>query len=171
MSAQQVLQQILERCTECGDCLLWQGMRDSDGKPLMRLAGSRKLHPVRRVVLQALGQWVEGRLASNTCGCGECVGPAHAVALTRRQLVRRAVRSTNYHLDPVRNAKIAAARRAAVGRLNDPQLLQAVRDSVLSHRETGLRYGISATTVGEVSRGESYRLYGSPWQGLGERSR
>lgn len=169
MSTQQVLQQILARCTECGDCLLWPGMKDSAGKPLMRLPGSRAPHPVRRVILRAEGRWVEGRLAGNTCGRIDCVAPAHAVALTRGQLVRQAVRRTGYHLDPVRNAKIAAAKRAEVGRLNDPALRQAVIECELSHRAAAARFGISATTVGEIKRGEIYRQYGTPWQGLGAR--
>lgn len=162
-----LLETIIAHCTECGDCLLWRGAVNSNGIPMLRRAGSRKLHPLRRVVLQEVGTYVDGQLATNTCGRALCVAPEHALGVTRRRLTLLAIARTAYHKSPVRNARISAAVRAKRGRFADPAVRQAIIDSPLPQRALAKQHGVSQNTIGDLKNGVTYKVYGSPWAGLG----
>jgi hypothetical protein len=167
MDGAYLMDKIRSRSIECGDCLLWQGA-GADKTPCMRLPGERSLVSVRRVVLEIAGKWRAGMLATNTCGTAACVGEDHAIGVTRKALVKRAVERTAYHKRPTRNAKISAIARAS-GRLS-PEAVADIRASDLPTRALAERHGVSQSTVWELVSGKTYRDYNpNVFSGLGAR--
>jgi hypothetical protein len=167
-----LLRAILAKCDDDGGCMMWTGGVGSDDVPKMRIPGDtlRRTHSVRALVLREIGKPLpEGNIATNTCERKRCVAPDHAVAMTRSRLGKRAAESTGYHLNPARNAKIAAAHQAKFGVLS-AEVRAAIDASSTSNRATARALGVPMNTVADYRRGDTYRNYSTPFRGLGARS-
>lgn len=156
---------IWSRCTEYGDCLLWDGAVDDCGVPQMRLPGSRKVEPVRRVLLLAMGRNIAGKLATTNCRNQRCMHEKHVVALTRKQLQVRSGKKLRGN--PLRAAKLAIARRKTAKL--DMEKVHEMRASGMNTRQAAAHYNVTQSTAAKVMRGEIWKDYSSPFAGLGER--
>lgn len=161
------IEAIYARCVEEGDCWLWQGPLDDNGTPIMRLNGSRKLHSVRRHILQLNGKQLGALRATNTCNVQSCVNPEHAVGWTMAQLIKRAADTTGYARNPARNAKIAMKKR--LHSPLTPELIQEIRLSPESGRAIAIRLGHCQATVQAIRAHETWKDYSGPFAGLGAR--
>lgn len=162
-----LMDRILQKCEEDGDCLIWQGA-GSCRTPIMRIPGSRALVPVRRVVLELAGKWKGADVATNTCGNSACVAQEHAIGASRKKLVKMAVAKTAYHKRPARNARISAVARA--GGKFSPEVVAEIRSSDLSTRALAAIHGVSQSSIWELVSGKTYRDYSpTPFTGLGAR--
>lgn len=162
-----LVEKILARCYEDGDCLVWDGCL-SGGTPTMRVNGGNV--SVRKIMLEAAGRWKDGSMAANTCGNRACVHEAHSIAGSRTLVARMAAERTGYHLSPSRNAKIAAYARNDHGKLTDQQTRTEIVGSDLTQRQLATKYGVSQKSISKVQRGEAYRTYSGPFVGLGARA-
>lgn len=153
------------RCTPCGDCLLWDRAVDDGGVPQVRLPGSRKVSSARRVLLEALGRDITGRIATTKCGDQLCMAEQHVVAWTRKQLQKRSAKKFASSL--LRSARLATARRrTAKLTLEDAHELRRLRADGVSTREAAERFGVAQSTAAKAMRGESWRDYGGLFTGL-----
>lgn len=158
------IEAIYERCIEEGECWIWQGPVDTHGTPIMRLNGSRKLHFVRRHILQLDGTLLGSMRATNTCNTPRCVNPEHAVAWPMKKLIKRAAATTGYAGNPVRNSKIAARKR----KLSPitPEQIEEIRSSPESGRAIALRLGYSKSTIQAIRAYDTWKCYTDPFYGL-----
>lgn len=162
MSPEETKAWIWSRCHEDGDCLLWDGGTDDNGVPYLRLPGSRKVVAARRALLEALGVNVQGKVATTTCGHPGCLAEEHSVAWTRKQLQKRSGEKHRFNL--VRAAKIAKWRRQTA--VLDEEKVAHLRECGLTTREAAALYGVAQSTAANAMRGDSWKDYSSPFQGL-----
>lgn len=61
-----------------GECLVWKGHVDEDGKPTVRLSGGDGLHPAELAFAASYGGVPRaGYEVVQSCGRDECVTPGH----------------------------------------------------------------------------------------------
>lgn len=162
MTPEQIQKWIFDRCRPNGDCLEWSQAMHS-GHPACRLPG----HPTqsaRRVLLEAMGKRVAGRLASCNCGNPRCMLPEHLVVLTRKQLQQRTAKETNFGARPSRRKKLAEARRKTA--VLDMEKVQEMRERGLSSREAAAIYGVSQSCAHQALTGQTWNDYSNPFLGL-----
>lgn len=145
------LKQILARCEEYGDCLLWQGPF-YENIPQVR-HGARRIH-VRRAVFN-LSRPVElqaGEVPVMTCREARCLNAAHMVAMTRKELLCLASKEGKFAAPQVRAARIAGIRSGPHVKL-DMVRAREIRESSDSAHALASAYGISASMVRSIKRG------------------
>lgn len=147
---------IRSKCIEDGDCLVWQAGKSTTtntGIPYMKADG--KIVPVRRWIAENILKLpIKGKLASNICANPACVAPEHVAMKTRVKLQKDTVARTLYHLNPVRNAKLAKAARDRSP--HPPEMVEKIRAAEGSHkaiaRELGVRAGKQSRFTNELQR-------------------
>ena len=125
---------------------------------------------MRRVVLALDGRPAGPRQpVAPTCGERACVNPAHLVRSSIRQVAQRAAKAGAFST-PLRAARIAAGKRAShQAKLTADQARQ-IRESLESGPVLALRYGVDKSMINNIKRGQAWRVYGSPFAGLGARA-
>lgn len=164
MTPEDIKRWIWNRCTRCGKCLMWDGAVDDGGVPQLRLPGSKKVEPARRVLLKAMGKDIEGKLATTICGNQLCMDEKHAVAWSRKRLQRRSAKATNYGQNAARRLAITKKRRATA--ILDMEKVRQMRADGLTSREAAQRYGVTQSTAAKALSGETWKEYASPFSGL-----
>ena len=158
---------IAAQTEEFGDCLLWTGAVDSQGYPIFKQSeGPCTL--VRRDVYRLSGRRAARRQpVVMTCGERCCIEPAHMVASSTKKVAQAAAAKGAWS-SPLRSANIAAARRGSM------KLTQATADLIRVSVESGpvlaARYGVCRTMVNRIKAGQAWKVYSSPFAGLGARS-
>ena len=164
------LESIHGNCVEAGDCWEWAGA----------YSGPKKAHPycyhdgscttVRSVVLKLSGKGRKSKkhcVAFPTCGNSRCVNPAHLRWATRSEVMYVAAAKGLLN-DRVRVSKIAATKRATVGKLN-MDAARAIRASDERQIDLAKRYGISQHAVSAIRMNRRWKEYTTPFSGLGAR--
>ena len=163
MTMNEELLKIKERCTECGDCWMWQGACEGGQNPVMRGPGRTTVR-VRRRVLELMGVVIGKKLAVSTCAEGMCVAPHHAQAWTRKRLQIRTAAINGYASAPVRRAKLAqSARSRSKVTL---ELVQQIRADSRCTREIAADVGLAKSTVISIKAGKTWRDYSNPFLAL-----
>lgn len=158
-----LLKSIRARCEEIGECWEWQGAAQTHSHtPVMRHGG--KHHCVRRVIAQAQGHNVIGKVVTHKCGNSKCVNPAHVVVLTKTQLQKRTNQQHAGTASIARRSRVASARRAKA-KLTLEQA-EAIRLDPRIQRVIALEYGVSQATVSAIKRGRMWRDYSNPFVSL-----
>lgn len=155
-----LVQQILAKTVEEGDCLIWQG-RIANGSPLVYVDGVYRT--ARRVLWEALhGPMKPGMNA--TCSCREpgCVKPEHLRAASVKQIAKQAGKEGKFS-SLQRRAKIAAACRKR-SQLT-PEMVQRIRLAD-SGAAIARELGICRSTASKIRRGDSWRTIGASVFGL-----
>jgi len=154
---------VRDRCIEVGDCWEWQGAMQSCGStPVIRI--KQKTTSVRRLLLQAAGVNVHGRVCTYKCGNELCVNPEHLEAIGRKKLSKRVADSTKYTASVMRKVKLAKKARQR-GKLT-PELVAEIKQAEGTQRQIAARYGISQATVSCIRRGATWRDYANPFTQL-----
>lgn len=156
MSPAEILSLIWSRCIPVGDCLLWDGGTDSDGRAQIRIPGKKGARTVRREVLQAMGVSCKGLVATCTCEEPLCMAPEHVVAWTRKKLQQRTM--AKLAGDIRISASVAAVRRRSAKL--DAEKVREIRGSDLTNQEWADRLGVDESTVSKARRGDSWKEYG-----------
>lgn len=157
-----LIERIHARCIEEGDCLIWQDYSKDGKHPQIKIAG--KVYYVRKVLWGAQnGEMPAGKVLAKTCETRNCV--CHTEPQTVSEIQTR-VGATGVFSTPQRGAKIAAAKRAACGKISMEQALD-IRNGAASVKEMAKRYGICPSLAGGIRRGERWKEYGAnPFAGL-----
>lgn len=160
---------IAEQREEYGDCWLWTGATNAQGYPIIKWPGCT-CATVRRVVL-ALDARPAGprQPVVPTCGERACVNPAHLVRSSIRQVAQRAAKAGAFST-PLRAARIAAGKRASNQAKLTAEQARQIRESHESGPVLALRYGVDKSMINNIKRGEAWRVYASPFAGLGARA-
>lgn len=149
------------RCTEEGDCWLWDGSA-SNGYPTVKR--QRKNVYVRTLMFESMGKHKpDGHNITSRCGCKLCVNPEHLYVATVSAINRKAARAGAWS-SPARAAKISASRRKNSVLTMD--IARTIRLSDESGPVLSLRYGIDKSMVNNIKRGDAWKDYASPWAGL-----
>lgn len=161
MTPTQVLNFVKARCREDGGCWIWLGCVQHCGTtPTVRIPGSRKTTGVRRMVLQALGVDLQGKLATNTCESPLCVAPEHLAAVSRKDLQKRT--SDNLHLvTRVKRDRLILARRRERAKLS-PAIVDLIKQSPMSTRQIAKFLGVHQCAVWEAISGRSWKPITAP---------
>lgn len=160
-----LVERVRLKCTECGDCWVWTGALGRCEQPTMRVNGRRTPpRPVRRILLEARGVDMKGKLATVSCETRTCVAPHHLTAMTRRALVKRSVVRTQYHKRVDRCAKLAARKREA-GRSLPQEVVDKVRASA-SAAAAAKEVGISRSTAIAIRAWRTHKDYTNPFAAI-----
>lgn len=145
---------IRARCTDLGDCWLWQGGKSSTGHPM--LYGELRRVLVRRYVWQLLGHELPAKPLVLKATCGEvlCCNPKHLAVWTRSQLVAEAYASSR-NTDAEYGARFAA--RVKQGTKIDMQKARAIRADQRTSDAVAAEMGISASMVRKIRSGQCWR--------------
>lgn len=153
------LADLLARCEDDGDCLIWQGYADRIGSPQWRVGGA--CWPVRRLL------WVLTRGAvpakhqvAVSCGERGCVHPDHLVCRSRSRLQMGQARSQAVRI------RIALTKRARNRSPLTAEIVAAIRASAETSTALEQRYGLPRGRASKVRRGETWRDYANPFAGL-----
>lgn len=156
-----VIERILARTIEVGDCMEWQGHFCQGKHPQVNMGAGRVI-TVRRVLWEAHhGAVPDGKQVGMSCGNWRCVCPDHLVARTRSAATRGRSR------DPQERMNIATSRRAGSRLTMDD--VRTIRASDEPVRALATRYSLSWGYVWRIRRGDVWADMASPWQGLGGR--
>lgn len=158
------LDDIKARTIEDGDCWRWSGSTTSGGYPTMKPMGC-DCTLVRRVVLDLVGVKLKPRQPTvTTCGERLCVNPAHLKPSTAAK-VGQAAAARGAFSTTTRGAKIAAAKRAANGKLS-MDIAREIRASTDTNAALAERHGVHPSLVQRIKAGKSWRDYSNPFAGL-----
>lgn len=155
---------IESRCVECGDCLVWQGYMHGGKHPQFRRNGT---------VMYARLEWWKakngpvpaGKNIAHTCETRGCI--CHTEPQTISKIQKR-VGATGVYSTPARCKKISAHKRATMGKLTDEQVHE-LRTSNEPASHLAERFGICASNASSIRRGERWKDYSNPFNGLGAR--
>lgn len=165
----EMLSHIHDRCRDDGGCWVWLGCLQACGTtPTMRIPGTRTTASVRRVVMQAKGIDVTGKLVSNTCESPMCVAPAHLLAMTRKQLQEKTAASIPPDAKIKRNARLAIQSRRRNAKLDD-SAVQSIRsaDKSVSNSTLAKQHGVSTAAIWRARSYISWKpLEANPFAGL-----
>lgn len=159
-----LINRLRKNSEEVGECWEWRGATQRNGiTPMMNWGGC--VNGVRRVIAEARGDDLKGKVATYKCGNHSCVNPEHVVVTTRQRVQRRSVRELRYNLDITRNKRLADVMRIKRAKIT-MEIAQEIREAEGPQKQIGARYGVSQSTVSAIKRGETWKTYSSPWAGL-----
>lgn len=148
-----------------GDCLVWTGAI-SNGHPSCKVNGRQST--VRRRQHELLhGPIPAGKVLRMTCGNKLCVRDAHCKVATRQQVAKECG-ALGLMSGLLRTARIAEVKRASSQAKITQADAQAIRRSEEPASAVAARYGLSASSIHRIRRGEVRREFaGNVWAGLG----
>lgn len=160
-------QWLKERCTEDGDCLVWDLASTSDGCPryTIRTPEGKKTVQVRRKVLEAtLGRpLAPGMLATVTCGNQRCLCGKHLQESSKSEVVAKAWARPDVRAKKRLSATKTSRQR---GKL-DMEAVQMIRNSDKTLMALSAELGVSISAISKVRRREAWvDLIASPFDGL-----
>lgn len=142
------------RCTEEGECLLWNGAVNSAGHPTASIEGKAVL--VRRFAYVNLyGKTIHpGRCLVSSCGNKTCCSEPHLLSKTQREMV------TGVYADWKRNdpryLHTMQRRCVTIAKL-DLATAEAIRASGKHYTEVAKEHGISNESARRIVRGLAWQ--------------
>lgn len=161
-----LVQSVLDRSVEEGDCRLWTKAKDRQGNPLMRHGDNQ--HRVQNVIWKAAGNELPAthRLIMK-CKNKDCILLEHMVRVDRTVPFKIAAAEGKWS-GPARAAKLAKSARERIG-MFEPDDIIKIRASELTNVELANEYGCNKSSIAQIRRHLTYKDYSSPFAGLGAR--
>lgn len=158
---------IKSRCTEDGDCWMWNGAADDRGRPTMHYKG--KTMAVRRVVRMLTdGQDIPaGMQVPCECGRTGCVSPECSTVTTPKKRAEMAARRGAFNRPDAALKSMMTIR--ARSKITD-DMVQAARDFDGTCKQASEATGISLSHTKAIRSHRARRDYSSPFAGLGART-
>jgi hypothetical protein len=159
------LERIRSKCEEAGNCWLWRGSMNGNGRtPCVWYQG--KTQNVRKVVyILKHGKVRADRVVSPGCGHFLCVSPHCVKQCTISEARQIASKARNCYANPAKIAKVAMARRAK-SNISD-ETVERIRASADSTRKLARETGISRSHIRAIKNGTARIDYtGNPFAGL-----
>lgn len=148
------------KCTECGDCLLWQGPTNAKGHPKIGLKSARRV-----VWTEKTGKELRpDQLVTVTCRQSRCL---EHLALTTKGEVARIV-NARPDVKAKRSASSARTNRPKYGKLSMEQA-RYIRASEKLGKELAQELGVSTGLISHVRTGRSWKEDVNHFAGLGAR--
>jgi hypothetical protein len=152
-----------ERCTEEGECWIWNGAMGGPGKTTPNLHFRGKVQPayVATYLLdRGLMTIPKGRVLWRGCRNMRCVNPACIKVGTRAQRTAYLANLGAYKCSPSRKAKVTAVKRAT-----EAKLLGGMAEARAIRAEAGTRpqaeiaaaHGVSLSRVSQIISGRAWR--------------
>lgn len=155
----ELMERILSKCIEDGDCLVWQGSSAYGKHPQMSVDG--KCVPVRRLMHEhKFGKLPPGKVAAHVCETRNCI--CHTEALTTSEVAKRVGESGAWSTIS-RRVKIAEAKRAASH--ITPEQVEAIRAAETWSQAAELT-GLSEWAVKQIRGGRRWADLRSPFASL-----
>lgn len=149
------LSDILARCDEVGECMLWQGGMTGMGLPIARLRSGDSPTSLRRhVFVLSIRELRPGECVWTSCGESRCLHPAHLRAGTRPQMLLALRRAGRYRSVAMTMQRIQAGRMRGKITLEIARAIRVSDEPATAHAE---RYGIDVSLVRRIRRGEAWR--------------
>ena len=162
------LKDIHDRCDEVGDCWIWKQAVSQTGYPIIRRRPNGCLL-VRRVAVALDGRQAAPRqTVVAICNDNRCCNPAHLKPSDLSSVAKAAAARGSFSTK-ARSARIAATRRAAGNLKMTLEMAREVRASNESGPVLAKRYGVDRSLIGSIRRGEVWKDYSNPFDGLGMR--
>lgn len=152
------LEDIYSRCTEEGECLIWDGSTSTDGYPLHNGVRIRRLawELARQQTLPA------GLYIVDTCDRRLCCNDKHLKAYSRKAQMALASRRGKL-FNPLRAVKIAAAKRQSSQAKLDDGKAREVFDRYHARTQSGetltsiaADYGVHHSVVDRIGKGKAW---------------
>ena len=154
-----LMTKIRARCTEDGDCWLWNDAVNEAGLPRYGKGSAR------RKIWTTLNGPINGPYFVG-CICRErrCLNPEHLVLRTKSSVVK------DGHANAIKAQRYLASTLTARkrGKLND-RVAQEIRESDETLGVLAERYGVHLSLIGKVKAGQAWQPLSSPFAGLGAR--
>lgn len=158
-SLEALIERVLAKTEEYGDCLMWTGAMTSKTVPVISLDGTTQ--PVRRALWSKMGKPImPGRGIVASCGHAACVEPAHFEQVKRG-------RPIGSKLTPSHRANIATARRErSLLTIEDVRAIRAAEDRKAAIA-LGEAKGIGFSMVGKIVTHRHWKeVLHTPFAGL-----
>ena len=152
------LEKIHARCTECGDCLLWQGKTSQAGHPALYGTTGR-----RSVWETAFGPIPAGNMVTVTCGQILCLNPDH-LKLTNKAEVSR-INNARLDVKAKRSASSARTNQRNLGKIT-MDIAREIRASNKLGKDWAAEIGCSATLISHVRCNRTWKETNNPFAGL-----
>lgn len=163
LNTEQLVESILRRTDEVGDCRIWNMGLDPQGNPLVRFEGNNRR--VQNVIWKTAGNELPAdRRIIMKCGCKACILLEHMKLVHRRVPFQMAAKEGKWS-GLARAEKLAIKARERFGRFT-PEDIALIRSSQESQAALALRFGVVKSTIGQIQRHESYKEYRSFVSGL-----
>jgi len=163
------LESLKARCTEEGDCLLWDGYGQNN-TPQVYDGSVGKMQPVRKLMAALAGMLITDKIKyyAVSCGCSACVEPLHILPQTEKQHAAAMAKLIN-HNAPTRIAKLQNSAYARSKRKVSDEVKAAILTDERSGPEIAKDHGISRSMVNKYKNGKARRMVSAsenPWAGL-----
>lgn len=162
MTNEEHLKLIRSRCTEEGECWLWDGCLDGHGRPQKRHNG--KTVYVRRLVRELVdGPVPASMVVAASCGTKRCVSPSCSCTVTHTKKAKMAATRGAYS-NPAKFAKMVASRRAT-SRITE-EMVRQIRLAPPPASRIAVEMNVSESHVKAIRRGSARKDMSSPFAGL-----
>jgi hypothetical protein len=156
-----VIERVMKRVLEIGDCLEWQGHMGGRGTTPV-ISVNRVAVSIRRAILEERGVILtEGQRCTTKCNNPRCVNPDHIKVLTTKQFMSRAAKGRSATVEASRARKIAESHRKH-SKIT-MEIAQQIRLDQRPGRLAAPEYGISKSLYDKIRRGESWRDFANPF--------
>lgn len=152
------LQQIHARCTECGECLLWQGATNGAGHPKLHNKSAR-----RAVYEMAKGKLPKTMKVGVNCGQAKCLRIAHLETRSVSEISK--ISNAQPATKLKRQVKTAKSARSRLGKIT-MEIAREWRNSDRPGVELAREADVSPSLVSLVRRGKSWVEHSNPFAGL-----
>lgn len=151
------IEQVLALCREDGDCLIWQGSKNSKGHPKVNQMSGR-----RWMWAHYKGPIPPGMFVSIECECVGCLNVDHMVLRTKGEISRLS------HARPAtkRKQSVSGARGMAHRAKLDAEKARYIRHSDKLQSELAQELGISQALVSRVRLHRAWKDAANPFAGL-----
>lgn len=152
------------RCTEEGDCWLWDGYL-GNGVPMVHHEG--KMVAVRKLLTALAGKSIKrGAYFSPSCGNALCVCPDHIVRRSQNEhsghMARMLAQSP---ANDLRILKLTQTRRSRYAKLTLDDARMA-RASTESSQKVAEKLGVTKALIARIRRGVQWKDHANPFGGL-----
>lgn len=157
MKTENYMRRLHARCTECGDCLLWNGCVSPEGFPKV---GSKSLR--KEVWERQKGTVPRGMYVVNACGANLCI--AHLKLESHAKVFKKAVSRPDIHA-----RRILATQRArqAQSVIMTMEKARELRASTGTQREIAEKFGVSQSLAHRIIKNTAWSEIGvNPFAGL-----
>lgn len=152
----ETLERIRLRCTECGDCWIWNGAMSNGRTPVMSYHG--KLTSVRKVMAITHGMRINGKPVSNSCHDSRCVAHEHLLMQTQSQIQKTYSVILGHQRNPVRVKKARDNRKDLILSI---EKAREIRQSDKCPEDLAQEYGVAVSTIEDVINYRSWKEFGS----------